>query len=356
MSLRISKIEKSKIDTLPSAENDVGFGKFFTDHMLCWEFENEKWLAPCIQPLEPIILHPAACVLQYGQQVFEGMKVFRSSDSEFRFFRPEMNYRRMLNSAKRMCMPEFDPEVLHEAIKALVLLDNLWVPRGEGSALYIRPTYIATEPRIKVGPSNRYKLMVLMSPVSSYYKSGLSPIRIAVETEFVRASKGGVGGIKTAGNYGQTLRAQASASSQGFDQVLWLDARERTFVEEVGMMNVFFVIGDKVVTSPVEDGTILPGVTRECVIDLLRHWGFKIEVRKVSIEEVCTAAETGNLIEAFGTGTAAVVAPIASISVGGTIFEVADTLNLSRRLYDTLVGIQTGSLEDTFGWTETLSI
>jgi len=356
MKIKVNLATESRISALPHDESDLGFGKYFSDHMLTWEFKNGQWGDLDIVPFADIPFSPAASVLQYSQQVFEGMKVFHGLDDEVRFFRSDRNYNRMQSSAARMCMPSFDEKALHEAVRQLVTTDKCWIPSARGCALYLRPTFVGTEPYLGVRPSSQYLLFVISSPVSAYYQEGFNPVSILIEKKQVRAVRGGVGGVKTGGNYGATLQSQVEAKQRGFSQVMWLDANNRKFVEEVGTMNVFFVIDGSVVTSPLSGGTILPGVTRESVISLLNDWGIKVLERQISIDEVLTGIETGVITEAFGTGTAAIIAPIGSLDHEGEKILVADGSSgeIATKLFDTITGIQTGQLEDRHGWTETL--
>ncbi|MBB6733163.1 branched-chain amino acid aminotransferase [Cohnella zeiphila] len=342
----------------PKPETDaLGFGRFFTDHMFMMDYEDSRgWHDPRIVPYGPIELDPAAKVLHYGQMTFEGMKAYRSPSGGIRLFRPDMNLKRLSRSNVRLGIPPIDEELVSEAIRRLVLLDRDWLPAAPGTSLYIRPFILAVEPLLGVSPSREYRLIMIMTPVGSYYEKGGDPVSIRIETEYVRAVRGGLGGAKTAGNYAASLKAQEEAASRGFAQVLWLDGVHRKYIEEVGSMNVFFRIGEKVVT-PALSGSILDGVTRDSVLRLLNHWGIGTEERRIAIDEVAAACRNGTMAEAFGTGTAAVVSPIGELDWDGERLLVGNPGEagpLTRRLYDELTGIQTGRAPDPFGWTVAL--
>jgi len=294
-------------------------------------------------------------VFHYGQEMFEGMKAYRTQDGRILLFRPYKNAERARASNERMCMPDFDPELFVCAIKSLVGLERDWIPGKPGTSLYIRPFIIADDPFLGVHAANHYIFIIICSPVGSYYSTpggGLAPTSIYVEDEYVRAAVGGVGFAKVGGNYAASLKAQTRANSMGCEQVLWLDAVEHSFVEEIGTSNAFFMIGDEVVTAPLL-GTILPGVTRASVIELLNIWGVKLSERRLRIGDIVKAAEDGNLREAFASGTAAVISPVGKLVFKDSTLTVGDggVGGLAKRLYDTLYGIQTGSLPDEMGWT-----
>jgi branched-chain amino acid aminotransferase len=348
LTIQLSERRKEK----PAADS-LGFGKYFTDHMLTVEYEAGKgWHNARIHPYQPILMDPAAKVFHYGQIVFEGLKAYRTEDGRVLLFRPQKNFERLNRSNERLSIPRLDENFMLESLLELVRLDKDWVPGAPGTSLYIRPFVIATEPALGLHPADRYLYMVIMSPSGMYYKEGIKPVKIYVEPEYVRAVRGGTGEAKTAGNYAASLRAQEKAEEKGFTQVLWLDGVERRYVEEVGSMNVFFKIGDTVVT-PALNGSVLAGVTRDSVIQLLRHWGVKVEERLLPIDEVLAAARNGELVEAFGSGTAAVISPIGELSVGGETIAINgnETGELTSRLYDELTGIQFGRRPDPFGWT-----
>lgn len=349
--LNITTSLSKDLKAIPAPE-DLGFGNIFTDHMFMMEYEEGKgWYDPKIMPYQPLVLDPSTMVLHYGQEMFEGLKAYRSEEDEILLFRPEKNGQRVNMTNDRICIPQLPVEDFIEAIKALVEVDKRWVPYGQGNSLYIRPFIIATDPFLGVRPSLTYKFMIILSPVGAYYKEGINPVKIWVEKEYVRAVRGGVGFAKTGGNYAASLKAQMTAKEKGYTQVLWLDAIERKYVEEVGTMNVFFKIDGKVVT-PALSGSILPGVTRNSVIELLKSWDIDVEEVRITIDELLTYAKDGRLEEAFGTGTAAVISPVGELNYDGDIATInnSEIGGLTKKIYDTIVGIQTGKLEDTFGW------
>lgn len=334
----------------------LGFGSIFTDHMFVMNYNSELgWHSPEIVPYGPIQMDPSHMVLHYGQETFEGMKAYLGPKGEALLFRPEMNARRLNNSNRRLCIPEIPEDLFIEGIKELVKLDKKWIPAEEGTSLYIRPFVYATDPSLMVYPSHTYTFMVILSPVGAYYKEGINPVKIYVETKYVRAAVGGVGFAKTGGNYGASLLAQEEAKQKGYSQVLWLDSKEHKYVEEVGTMNVFFVI-DEVLVTPLLSGSILPGVTRDSVITIAKSMGIEVVERKITIEELIESSSNGRLTEAFGTGTAAVISPIGELSYKDTSVVINDNKigKWSRKMYDTITGIQTGVIEDEFGYKVTL--
>ncbi|MCC6751282.1 MAG: branched-chain amino acid aminotransferase [Deltaproteobacteria bacterium] len=342
----------------PPSEAQLGFGRYFTDHMFLYNYTPELgWHQPRIVPYAPLTLDPACVVLHYGQQTFEGLKAYRGVDGGVRLFRHMHHLERLSRSAARLCIPAFDKQAVGDALKQLVLLDRQWIPKSEGCSLYIRPNIIATDAVLGVRPSLGYLLYIILNPVGAYYPEGFNPVKIMVEEEHVRAIAGGVGEAKTGGNYAASLLGQMEAKKRGFTQVLWLDGKEHKYVEEVGTMNIFFVIGDEVITSPLT-GSILHGVTRDSVLRILRDWGHHVSERLLSIHEVVAAAENGTLKEVFGTGTAAVVSPVGAFSFRGTMHTVGDghTGQLSQQLYDYLLGIQYGKVKDPYGWTERIDL
>ncbi|MDK8641111.1 branched-chain amino acid aminotransferase [Niallia taxi] len=329
------------------------FGKVFTDHMFMMDYTVENgWHNAQILPYQPITLDPASVIFHYGQAVFEGMKAYLTAEDKVLLFRPEKNMERLNKSNDRLCIPEIDEEFALDALKQLINVDREWIPTGEGTSLYIRPFVISTQPFLGVAASISYKFMIILSPVGSYYKEGVKPVKIFVENEYVRAVAGGTGSAKTAGNYASSLKAQQIATQKGYSQVLWLDGVEKKYIEEVGAMNVFFKIGDEVVT-PVLNGSILEGVTRRSVLDLLKHWNVPVVERKISVEEIFEASKNGELKEAFGTGTAAVISPIGEFLWNETSITLnnGETGELAKKIYDTLTNIQNGREEDPFGWT-----
>lgn len=347
------RIKESTNKKQKADENNLGFGSIFTDHMFIMDYEEGKgWFDPRIVPYGPFEVSPSMSVFHYGQAVFEGLKAYRSPEGKILLFRPMENMKRLNKSNKRMCIPEIDSEFCLKAIKELVKLEEDWVPSVEGTSLYIRPFIISTGTTLKLKPSASYRFMVILSPVGAYYPQGINPVDIYVETEYVRAVPGGTGFAKTNGNYAGSMKAQAEAAEKGFVQVLWLDGIERKYVEEVGSMNVFFKIDEEIIT-PVLQGSVLPGITRDSAIDVMKSWGLKVSERKISIEEVYKAHNDGILEESFGTGTAAVISPVGALNWQGNDIRIngGKTGDIAKKLYNTITGIQTGKLEDKFGWT-----
>ncbi|MCX7774372.1 MAG: branched-chain amino acid aminotransferase [Clostridia bacterium] len=350
------KVELTQNPKTKPASDHLGFGNVFSDHMFIMEYtEGKGWHDPRIIPYGTIAYEPSLMVFHYGQSIFEGLKAYKTDKGEVVLFRPDQNMKRLNESCDRLCIPRIDEDFAVEAIKKLVAIDRDWIPEAPDTSLYIRPFIIATDPFLGVRPSNTYQFMIITGPVGAYYKEGLNPVKIYVESTYVRAVVGGIGAAKASANYAASLRAQMVAKEKGYTQVLWLDGIERKYVEEVGTMNVFFVLGDEVVT-PELNGSILPGITRKSCIELLRSWGLKVSERKVSIQEIFEANEKGLLREAFGTGTAAVISPIGELYwndrritlSGGRIGE------LSQRLYDDLTGIQYKKKPDPFNWVTTV--
>ncbi|MGQ9778267.1 MAG: branched-chain amino acid aminotransferase [Bacillota bacterium] len=330
---------------------ELGFGRYFTDRMLTRHFKDGRWDDPKIVPYQNFALDPAARVLHYSQEIFEGLKAYASDDGRILLFRPEENARRMNRSAARMCMPTMPEEEFLECVTTLVVAEKRWIPRAVGTSLYIRPTMIGIEPALGVHPSDAYIFFIILSPVGAYFKTGFKPVRLYVEDVYVRAVPGGVGDAKTGGNYAATLLAGAKAEEKGFSQVLWLDAKERRYVEEVGSMNIFFVFGTKLVT-PALSGSILPGITRDSVLKLAPRLGYEVEERPIGIDEVIAGIEDGRLTEAFGTGTACVIAPVGGFRYKDRDYTITgeEVGPVTRRLYEELVGIQYGRKPDPFGW------
>ncbi|MCL2564460.1 MAG: branched-chain amino acid aminotransferase [Defluviitaleaceae bacterium] len=351
--LEINTILATTKKTKPDEAN-LGFGKYFTDHMFTMDYSDELgWHDPKITPYEPLQIEPAAMVFHYGQSVFEGLKAYKSSEGKVLLFRPWDNFKRLNISDERMCIPYLDEEFALKALVELIKVDVDWIPASSGTSLYIRPFMIATEPSVKVMAAKNYKFLIILSPVGPYYPSGLAPIDILVEDEYVRAVRGGIGAAKASANYAASLKSQQKAIQKGYAQVMWLDGLERKYIDEVGAMNVFFVINDELIT-PELNGSILAGITRDSVIKMAKSWGVKVTERKLSIAEVFAAAKDGSLKEAFGCGTAAVISPIKCLIMGDDKVQIADgnTGQLSNKLYDNLTGIQFGRVEDTFGWTK----
>lgn len=344
--------------TTPKAKPDqtnLGFGKYFTDHMFFMEYdEGQGWHDGRIIPYAPLQIDPASCVLHYAQMMFEGLKAYRAPDGTVNLFRPDRNASRLNNTNERMCIPKMEESLFVDAIKALVKVDESWIPTAPGTALYIRPFIIANDVGFSVKPAHHYEFIILLCAVGAYYatnKDGLHGSKIYVEDHYIRAAVGGTGYAKVGGNYAGSMRASQKAAEMGCDQVLWLDAHEHKYVEEVGTSNAFFVIDGEVITPPL-GGSILPGVTRESTIALLKKWGVPVSEKKITIDEIAAAAKDGRLTEAFATGTACVISPIGSLLYK----EEEITINsgkvgkTSQKLYDTLYGMQTGTVPDDMGW------
>lgn len=351
-------IEKTSSPRSKPDNSKLGFGHYFTDHMFCLDYDpKEGWNKARIQPLQPIQLHPSASVLQYGQSLFEGLKAFRQKDGSIGLFRPQYNWRRITDGAERLCMIAPPEDIFLKGIEELLKIDSSWVPSERGCSLYLRPTLIGTEAFLGVRPSEKYLFYVLLSPVGSYYKDGLKPVRIWVEEKYIRAAPGGLGATKAGANYASSLRAALEAKKRNYDQVLWMDP-SHTFIEEVGTMNIFFVIDDKVVT-PALNGTILAGGVRDSVITLLRSWGVPIEERPLAISEIVEAHHSGLLSEAFGSGTAAVISPVGELAVKGEAIKIGSKNamgSVATRLYDELTGIQYGELPDIHNWIQKIKL
>ena len=334
-------------------DDQLGFGKFFTDHMFVMDYYRGKgWVDPRIVPYAPLTMEPSCACLHYGQEVFEGMKAYRHPDGSAALFRPELNFERLNLSCDRLCIPTLDVDFALEALKKLVDIDQDWIPTSPGTSLYIRPFVIAADDCLGIKITDHFMFMIIMSPVGPYYKGGIKPVGIFVETEYVRAARGGVGHTKTGGNYAASLKSLDKALALGYSQVLWLDASERKYIEEVGAMNVFFKIDGEIIT-PALSGSILSGITRRSCIEMLSAWGYPVSEKRLSIDEVMAAGKDGRLEEVFGTGTAAVISSVGSLRCGDDIATVADGQigTVTQKLYDNLVGIQTGTVTDSFGWT-----
>lgn len=342
--------------TTPKAKPDwdsLSFGTVMTDHMFLIDYtEGSGWQDARIIPYQNISLDPASCVFHYGVEVFEGMKAYNSPDGRLLLFRPEANAKRLNSSGERLLIPELPIEIFVEAVKTLVAIDRDWVPTRQDQSLYIRPFSFATEAHLGVSRSSTYTFCVILSPVGAYYPEGLNPVKIFVEEELSRSVKGGTGYTKCGGNYAGSLSAQYKAKKFGYSQVLWLDGNEKKYIEEVGTMNVMFVIEDEVIT-PDLTGTILPGITRDSVLTLLRDWGIKTSERRITLDEIEAAAKSGRLREAFGVGTAAVISPIGEFNIHGHKYQVGSggIGLISQRVYNALTDIQWGRAEDKFGWT-----
>ena len=354
MDIKITKTTNPK--KKPEKGQPLGFGHIFTDHMFVMNYtEGKGWHDPRIVPYGEISIEPSAMVFHYGQSMFEGMKAYRGKDDTIYLFRPDMNAKRANQSNQRLCIPEIPEDVFVEAVKAVVDVDRDWVPSDPGTSLYIRPFVIATDAFLGVAPSKTYLFMVILSPSGAYYESGLEPVGIWIEDEYVRAVKGGMGFAKTGGNYAASLIAQVKVHDSGYSQVLWLDGVERKYIEEVGAMNICFKISGKVVT-PMLNGSILPGITRNSILQVCRDWGYEVEERRISVDELVAAAKDGTLEEVFGTGTAAVVSPVNKLRYEDDVMNIGDGSigELTQKLYDELTGIQWGEREDTRGWRVTV--
>ena len=335
-------------------DTHLGFGSIFTDHMFNMDYAPDKgWYNPRIEPYQPIVMDPATMVLHYGQGVFEGLKAYRTGGGRIQLFRPAENIARMNRSCQRLCIPELDEAFLLKALKELIALEKDWVPRAAETSLYIRPTLIATDPFLGVRASNTYRFFIILSPVGAYYPEGFNPVKIWVTRDYVRAVRGGVGEAKTPGNYAASLLAGNLAHEEGYTQVLWLDGVEQKYLEEVGSMNIFFVIGGEIVT-PMLNGSILPGITRDSVIRLARHWNMPVSERLISIDELLAAHADGKLDEVFGSGTAAVISPVGEIKYGERRITVGDGSvgPIAQKFYTELTDIQYGRAEDPMGWIE----
>ncbi|WP_249030323.1 branched-chain amino acid aminotransferase [Tannockella kyphosi] len=346
------KFDKANVLKEKPDQNNLGFGKYFTDHMFMMDYtEGVGWHDARIVPYGPIPMDPGSMVLHYAQETFEGLKAYRHQDGKVTLFRPYMNAARMNRSNDRLCMANIPEDMFVEAIDALLNVEQEWIPSVEETSLYIRPFMYATEVNVGVHAAKTYSFVIILSPVGAYYSEGVNPVKIWVEDEYVRAVKGGTGFAKCGGNYAASIIAQEKAESKGYTQVLWLDGVERKYVEEVGTMNVMFVIDGKVVTSPLQ-GSVLPGVTRDSIITLLKSWNVTVEERLLSIDELYKAARNGSLKEAFGTGTAAVISPIGQLCYKEEeiIINNFETGALTQKIYDTLTGIQWGNQEDVFNW------
>ncbi len=349
------KVTRTQTPKEKPDQNKLGFGNHYTDHMFVMDYtEGQGWHSPRIEPYHPISLDPAAMVFHYAQESFEGMKAYRTADGRVLLFRPEKNAARLQSTHKRLCIPEIPVEDFVQAVRALVHEDKDWVPSAPDTSLYLRPFTIATEAHLGVKPSNTYQFIIIASPSGAYYEEGMSPVKIYVEDEYVRATPGGTGFIKCGGNYAASLAGQMKAHDLGYSQVLWLDGVERKYVEEVGSMNCFFKIDGVIRTAPCV-GTVLPGITRMSCIELLRKWGYEVDCEtRLPIADVMAAAKNGTLEEVFGTGTAAVISPVGELRYEGEVATVNgfQTGPVTQRLYDTLTGIQWGKIPDEMGWTQ----
>ena len=349
MDISITRTTSPK--TKPAA-NELGFGKYFTDHMFLMNYSSEKgWYDPRIVPFGPMPMHPASTVFHYGAEVFEGMKAYRFPDGSVHLFRPDMNAKRINRSAERIRIPQIPEEMFIEAVNALVSIDSDWVPSEPGTSLYIRPFLFGNDETLGIHTIHNGVFCIILSPVGSYYAEGINPVKITIETEDVRAVRGGTGYTKCGGNYAASMRAGEEAEKKGFTQVLWLDGVERKYIEEVGAMNIMFKISGKVVT-PALLGSILPGVTRDSILTIAKDWGYEVEERRISLDEVIAAAKDGTLEEVWGTGTAAVVSPVGWLYVGDECYTIngGKIGELTQKFYDELTGIQWGTRPDNHHW------
>lgn len=352
LEIKVTKTTSPKAK--PADESKLSFGRIFTDHMFLMNYdEGQGWHDARIVPYGPIPMDPASMCLHYGQADFEGMKAYRTAEGRIQLFRPDQNMARMNVSNERLCIPKIDEAFAVEAVKTLVKIDEDWVPHADGTSLYIRPYIFAVDPMLGVHPAKHLIFAIIMSPVGAYYADGLAPVKIYVEENYVRAVAGGTGFTKAAANYAISLKAQDEAEKQGYAQVLWLDGVKRKYIEEVGAMNVFFVIDGEVLTPSLDRGSILGGITRKSCIELLKSMNYKVTERDIEIDELIEAYKNGKLDEAFGTGTAAVISPIGELKYGGQIMQIngGEIGDISQKLYDTLTGIQWGKIEDTHKWT-----
>ncbi|MBK8625583.1 MAG: branched-chain amino acid aminotransferase [Saprospiraceae bacterium] len=342
------QVTKVNETSLPKVDfNNIPFGKTFSDHMFVADYINGEWTNLEIKPIELIPTHPGNMAWHYGQAIFEGMKATRDAEGHALLFRPELHAKRLNNSAKRMSMPEVPEELFLQALHTLVDMEKAWIPPQTGSALYIRPFMYATDATIGVKASDTYKFIIFVMPVGPYYTN---PVKLLAQDTYVRAVVGGVGEAKTAGNYAASLLPATMARKEGYDQVMWLDGVHKKFIQEVGTMNIFFVVGDEIIT-PNLDGAILDGITRKCMIELFKDKGYKVTERPITIDEIVEASKNGSLVEIFGTGTAAVVAPVSHLKYKDEIIELdMAKRNISKWAYDTINGIRNRTIEDKFGW------
>ena len=346
---QLTKTPKEK----PQDESKLGFGHIFTDHMLVMPYdEGQGWHDPVIMPYGDITLSPSAMCLHYGQTVFEGLKAYRRADGGVQLFRPEENFKRLNRTNELLVIPELPVEQGLQCLKELISVEKDWVPHTEGASLYIRPFIFAVDPFLGVHPGEHYLFMIILSPSGPYYASGLDPVNIYVENKYVRTVRGGTGYAKTGGNYAASLHSQADAYEQGYSQVLWLDGVEQKYIEEVGAMNIAFVIDGEVVTPSLETGSILSGITRKSALELCRKKGIPVSERRITIQEIADAYDAGKLTEVFGTGTAAVISPVGHLKWGDKVMLINNNKigPVSQMIYDTLTGIQWGKIPDEFGW------
>ncbi|MEC9361431.1 MAG: branched-chain amino acid aminotransferase [SAR324 cluster bacterium] len=356
MKVKLRKAGPNELKNPPHSMSGVVFGTQFSDHMFSMEWEDGKgWHNAEIKPYGPLLMEPSSIVLHYAQMAFEGLKAYRTDSGENVLFRPRENFKRMNNTSQRMCLPDLNIEEVLDALKQLLRLESSWIPHESGTTLYIRPTIVATEEAIGLKVSSKYLFFIILSPVGPYYPQGFNPVKIMVSDKYVRAAPGGVGYAKTGGNYAASILAEKEAKKLGYTQVLWLDAVERRYIEEVGAMNIFFVINDEIVT-PQLTGSILPGITRMSVLELGKYWGLEVSERRIPIDEILTGLKDGSVTEIFGAGTAAVISPVGVLSYKEEEYHVGNgkTGPVATRFYDQLTGIQYGKEPDPFGWVETI--
>ena len=356
MKVKLRKAGPNELKNPPQSMSGVVFGTQFSDHMFSMEWEDgQGWHNAEIKPYGPLLMEPSSIVLHYAQMAFEGLKAYRTDSGENVLFRPRENFKRMNNTSQRMCLPDLNIEEVLDALKQLLRLESSWVPNESGTTLYIRPTIVATEEAIGLKVSSKYLFFIILSPVGPYYAQGFNPVKIMVSDKYVRAVPGGVGYAKTGGNYAASILAEKEAKKLGYTQVLWLDAVERRFIEEVGAMNIFFVINDEIVT-PELTGSILPGITRMSVLELGKYWGLEVSERRIPIDEILTGLKDGSVTEIFGAGTAAVISPVGVLSYEEEEYHVGNgkTGAVATRFYDHLTRIQYGKEPDPFGWVESI--
>lgn len=349
------KLEKTAKSRLESTDfNNLGFGKIFSDHMFIADYKDGEWQDMRIVPFGYLPMHPAMSSIHYGQSIFEGLKARKKENGEIIIFRPEKNLERMNKSAYRMAMPEVPEDLFFQAMEELVKLDNAWIPKAEGTSLYIRPYLFATDEFIGIRRSSWYKFIIFTSPVAFYYSE---PVKVYASDEYVRAFPGGTGFAKTAGNYARAIKPVEDINLKGYQQILWLDGIEKKYLQEIGTMNIFIIIDGTVITPSLDEGTILPGVTRDSVITLLKEWGIPVEERRVSIDEVIEAHKAGVLEDAFGAGTAATISPIKAIGYHEDEFSLppVEERLISKRLNEALTAIKNGELKDNHNWIYTIS-
>jgi len=354
MEITVSRSEQLK--SKPDADS-LGFGTLFTDYMFNMDYDLDNgWHNPRIEPYQSIEMDPSTMFLHYGQGVFEGLKAYRTESGNIQLYRPQENISRLNRSCRRLCIPEVDEGFALQAMKQLIELEKDWVPGAPETSLYIRPTIIAMDPFLGVRASHTYRYFIILSPVGAYYPEGFNPVKILVSSEYVRAVRGGIGEAKTPGNYASSLLAGELAHDAGYTQVLWLDGVEQKYLEEVGSMNIFFVIDDEIIT-PELNGSILPGITRKSVIELAQHWNEKVSQRKISIDELMQAQAAGSLKEVFGAGTAAVISPVGQIKYNDQVITINDnqTGPVAKKYYQAITDMQYGKSEDPMGWIERVS-